>query len=79
MNVQIHPSYFQMIASSEPFSQMIDVVAASGSKTHYVYVLLALARSTKLSTACVNTAFKAEINRRIKTSSIQSSKAGGVA
>lgn len=76
MNVQIHPSYFRKIVLSEPFSQMIDVAAASGSSTHYVYVLLALARSTKLPTACVNVAVEAEINRR---SMVRSARvAGGV-
>lgn len=74
MNVQIHPSYFHKIVSSEPFSQMIDVVAASGSKTHYAYVLLALARTTKLSTACVNVAVEAEINRR---SMVRSARVAG--
>lgn len=64
MNVQIHPSYFRKIVSSEPFSQMIDVAVASGSRAHHVYVLLALARATKLSTACVNAAVDEEINRR---------------
>ncbi|MGK4305289.1 hypothetical protein ACSMFS_15905 [Shewanella xiamenensis] len=64
MNVQIHPSYFGKIVSSEPFSLMLDVAATSGSKAHHVYVLLALARVTKLSTACVNAAVDEEINRR---------------
>ncbi|MCS6100106.1 hypothetical protein [Shewanella baltica] len=64
MNVQIHPSYFRKIVLSEPFSLMIDVAAASGSKAHHVYVLLALARVTKLPTACVNAAVDDEINRR---------------
>ncbi|ATD09018.1 hypothetical protein PPIS_a4387 [Pseudoalteromonas piscicida] len=43
---------------------MIDVAAASGSSTHFVYVLLALSRSTKLPTACVNSLVEEEINRR---------------
>ncbi|EEW2237421.1 hypothetical protein D9H04_07875 [Escherichia coli] len=64
MNIQIHPSYFRKIVLSEPFSLMLDVAAASGSKTHQVYVLLALARATKLPTACVNSLVEEEINRR---------------
>ncbi|EJG0223852.1 hypothetical protein DBT82_RS08195 [Vibrio parahaemolyticus] len=64
MNVQIHPSYFHKIVSSEPFSLMLDVAAASGYTTHHVYVSLALARAAKLPTACVNVAVEAEINRR---------------
>lgn len=79
MNVQIHPSYFRKIVSSEPFSLMLDVAAASGYSSHRAYVCLSIARATKLSTACVNPAVEAEINRRIKTSSIQAAKAGGVA
>lgn len=76
MNVQIHPSYFRKIVLSEPFSQMIDVAAASGSRAHHVYVLLALARAAKLPTACVNAAVVAEINRR---SMVRSARvAGGV-
>lgn len=79
MNVQIHPSYFQMIASSEPFSQMIDVAAASGSITHKAYMCLTIAHFTKLHPTAINPAVEAEINRRIKISSIQAAKAGGVA
>ena len=76
MNIQIQTSYFRKIVLSEPFSQMIDVAAASGSNTHYVYVLLALARAAKLPTACVNVAVEAEINRR---SMVRSARvAGGV-
>lgn len=79
MNVQIHPSYFRKIVLSEPFSQMIDVASASGSITHKAYVCLAIAHFTKLLPTTINPAVEAEINRRIKTSSIQSAKAGGVA
>ncbi len=79
MNVQIHPSYFRKIVLSEPFPQMIDVAAASGSITHKAYVCLAIARFTKLLPTAINPAVEAEINRRIKTSSIQAAKAGGVA
>ncbi|EKO3431513.1 MULTISPECIES: hypothetical protein [Shewanella] len=64
MNVQIHPSYFRKIVSSEPFSLMLDVAAASGYSSHRAYVCLSIARATKLSTACVNAAVDEEINRR---------------
>ncbi|WP_170950676.1 hypothetical protein [Morganella morganii] len=79
MNVQIHPSYFRKIVLSEPFPQMIDVAAASGSITHKTYVCLAIAHITKLHPTAINPVVEAEINRRIKTSSIQAAKAGGVA
>ncbi|CAD6367541.1 hypothetical protein O1B65_002438 [Vibrio cholerae] len=75
MNVQIHPSYFRKIVSSEPFSLMIDVAAASGYSSHRVYVCLSIARATKLPTVCVNPAVGEEINRR---SMVRARVAGGV-
>lgn len=79
MNVQIHPSYFRKIVLSEPFSQMIDVAAATGSRAHLIYISLALTHKTKLPKTAVIPALDAEIKRRITTSSVQSEKAGGVA
>ncbi|MGT3802060.1 hypothetical protein [Vibrio cholerae] len=76
MNVQIHPSYFRKIVSSEPFSLMLDVAAASGYSSHRAYMCLSIARATKLSTACVNVAVEAEINRRLMVRSAR--VAGGV-
>ncbi len=79
MTVQIHPSYFHKIVLSEPFSQMIDVAAASGSITHKAYVCLAIAHSAKLLPIAVNPAVEAEINRRNTILVIQYGIAGGVA
>ncbi|HBC3404524.1 hypothetical protein J7916_03085 [Vibrio parahaemolyticus] len=64
MNIQIHPSYFHKIVSSELFSLMIDVAAATGYPSHHVYVCLSVASTAKLPSACVNAAVEAEINRR---------------
>lgn len=64
MNVQIHPSYFHKIVLSEPFSQMIDVAAATGYSSHHVYVCLSVARAAKLPTECVNSVVEEEIHRR---------------
>ncbi|MBI1676299.1 hypothetical protein GWI56_017645 [Shewanella sp. DW31] len=79
MNVQIHPSYFRKIVLSEPFSQMIDVAAASGSITHKAYVCLAIAHFSKLLPTSVNPAVEAEINRRNTILATQYGIAGGVA
>ncbi|HCG6157822.1 TPA: hypothetical protein NJ142_002188 [Vibrio parahaemolyticus] len=74
MNVKIHPSYFRKIVLSAPFSQMIDVAAATGYSSHHVYVCLSVARAAKLPTACVNVAVEAEINRR---SMVRSARVAG--
>ncbi|EGR0532128.1 hypothetical protein [Vibrio parahaemolyticus] len=64
MNVQIHPSYFHKIVSSEPFSLMLDVAAATGYLSHHVYVCLSVARAAKLPKECVNLVVEEEINHR---------------
>ncbi|MDY7587523.1 hypothetical protein [Vibrio cholerae] len=75
MNVQIHPAHFRKIVSSEPFSLMLDVAAASGYTSHRVYVSLALARAARLNVSAVNVAVNAEIRRRATAMSIRT--AGG--
>ncbi|EOA5543872.1 hypothetical protein ACH4P5_002447 [Vibrio mimicus] len=70
MNVQIHPSFFRKIVSSEPFSLMLDVAAASGSITHKSYVCLTIAHFTKLHPTAINPAVEAEINRRFVMSPV---------
>ncbi|HFG2079681.1 TPA: hypothetical protein ACGF4M_002143 [Vibrio cholerae] len=70
MNVQIHPSYFRKIVLSEPFSQMIDVAAATGSGAHLIYVSLALSHKTKLPKTAVIPALESEIKRRLVMSPI---------
>ncbi|MBO2610988.1 MULTISPECIES: hypothetical protein [Shewanella] len=71
MNVQIHPSYFRKIVSSEPFSLMLDVAATSGSITHKSYICLAIAHFAKLLPAAVSPAVEAEINRRFVMSPVR--------
>ena len=70
MNIQIHPAHFRKIVSSEPFSLMIDVAAASGSITHKAYVCLTIAHFTKLHPTAINPAVEAEINRRFVMSPV---------
>ncbi|EKO3537246.1 MULTISPECIES: hypothetical protein [Gammaproteobacteria] len=70
MNVQIHPSYFRKIVSSEPFSLMLDVAAASGYSSHRAYVCLAIAHFTKLHPTAINPVVEAEINRRFVMSPV---------
>ncbi|SUI44745.1 Uncharacterised protein [Shewanella baltica] len=70
MNVQIHPSYFHKIVSSEPFSLMLDVAAASGSRAHMIYVSLALTHKTKLPKTAVIPAIESEIKRRLVMSPV---------
>lgn len=71
MNVQIHPSYFRKIVSSEPFSLMLDVAAASGSRAHHVYVSLAISDAAKMPTTAVERAVETEINRRLVVSLVR--------